>query len=191
MHPRKINYGRNANGLVEFQTKGFVESVMSAPRDYSGMQVILHWTIAALIVMQLTVNADMQQAFAQRLMIGSLPDNFGAWFHAAIGIAVLVLAILRLTIRTVRGVPEPDRGVHPWLQFLGHATHMLLYGFLFIMPISGALAWFLGLESAAVIHELGRLILIPAIFLHIGGALFEELALRNPVLKRMLQPGRD
>ena len=170
---------------------GLRENIMPAPRDYSRMQVTLHWVIAALIVVQLTVNADMQQAFAQRLALAAPPDNFGAWFHAILGIAVLLLAIFRLTLRRVRGVPAPDRGVHPWLTFLGHSTHMLLYGFLFIMPISGVLAWFFGLESAAVVHELGRLILIPAIFLHVGGALFEELALRNPVLKRMLHPGRQ
>jgi cytochrome b561 len=190
MHPRKINLMRNANGLIEFQTKRQLESIMAAPRDYSRMQVFLHWAIAVLIVVQLTINADMQQAFAQRLTMGTVPENFGAWFHAVVGILVLVLAIVRLVLRGIRGVPDPDRGIHPLLQFLGHSVHLLLYGFLFIMPISGALAWLFGIETAGVIHELGRLILIPAIFLHIGGAIFEELALRNPVLKRMLEPGR-
>lgn len=160
---------------------------MSSPSRYSRLQIVMHWTVAALILMQLTINADMQQAFAQRLAGTMLPDNAGATFHAAIGIAVLVLAILRLGIRRFHGVPLPPKGNHPLLNLLSHATHLLLYGFLFFMPISGAIAWFGGIETAGVLHELGRFILIPAILLHIGGAVVEELVLGNRVVRRMIR----
>ncbi|MET0438633.1 MAG: cytochrome b/b6 domain-containing protein [Devosia sp.] len=160
---------------------------MSSPSGYSRVQIILHWTIAALILMQLTVNSDMQQAFAQRLGSTTMPENAGATFHAVVGISVLALAILRLGIRHFHGVPLPPKGNHPLLNLLGHATHLLLYGFLFFMPISGAIAWFGGFETAGVLHELGRFILIPAILLHIGGAVVEELVLGNRVIKRMVR----
>lgn len=158
---------------------------MSAPSGYSRLQIVLHWTIAALIVVQLTINSDMQQAFAQRLA-GTMPVNSGAIFHATVGILVLLLATLRVGIRVLRGAPEPPRGNHPLLNLLSHATHLLLYGFLFLMPITGALAWFGGIEIAAVLHELGRFVLIPIIFLHVGGAIVEELVLGNRVVGRML-----
>ena len=158
---------------------------MSAPSGYSRLQITLHWLIAALIVVQLTINSDMQRAFAQRLTGVVAPNNFGATFHAAIGIMVLVLAILRVGIRLARGAPEPPKGNHPLLNLLSHATHVLLYGFLFLMPISGAIAWFGGVELAGVLHELGRLVLIPVIFLHVGGAVIEELVLNNRVIRRM------
>lgn len=161
---------------------------MSAPSGYSRLQIVLHWIVAALIVVQLTVNDDMQQAFAQRLANATLPQNSGAFFHAAVGILVLALAIFRLAIRWIRGVPEAPQDSHPLLNLLANATHLLLYGFLFFMPVTGALAWFGGIEFAGVLHELGRLVLIPAIFLHLGGAIFEQLALGNPVLKRMIVP---
>lgn len=163
---------------------------MPAPRHYSGLQIALHWIIATLIVVQLTINSDMQQAFAQRLAGTTLPDSAGAVFHAAIGMSVLALAILRLTIRTRRGVPPAHKDNHPIVNGLSHATHLLLYGFLFFMPITGALAWFTGIELAGVLHELGRLVLIPAILLHLGGALFEELVLNKRVLKRMIKVNR-
>jgi len=163
------------------------EKSMSSPSGYSRLQIILHWTIAALIIVQLTVNSDMQLAFAQRLAGSSLPENTGAWFHAVVGIAVLVLATLRLGIRRFHGVPLPPKANHPLLNLLGHATHLLLYGFLFFMPISGAIAWFGGIETAGVMHELGRFILIPAILLHIGGAVVEELVLGNRVIRRMIR----
>ena len=161
---------------------------MPVPRRYSRLQIVLHWGVAALIVMQLTINSDMQQAFAQRLSGGPLPADFGAWFHAGIGVLVLVLAVLRVFVRTNRGVPSPPKGNHPLLNALSHGTHILLYGFLFFMPVTGGLAWFTGLELAALLHELGRLILIPAIFLHIGGAIVEEVVLDNRVFRRMTRP---
>lgn len=161
---------------------------MPVSRRYSRLQIALHWIIAALILVQLTINSDMQQAFAQRIAGGTLPANFGAWFHAGVGTLILVLALLRLLVRTRRGVPSPPKGVHPLLNALSHGTHVLLYGFLFFMPITGALAWLAGIELAAVLHELGRLILIPAILLHIGGAIVEEVVLDNRVLRRMTRP---
>ncbi|MBO9589740.1 cytochrome b/b6 domain-containing protein [Devosia sp.] len=160
---------------------------MSPQMGYSRLQIILHWTIAVLILVQLTINSDMQQAFAQRLASDVLPESTGATFHAGIGIAVLVLAILRLAIRRFHGVPLPPKANHPLLNLLGHATHLLLYGFLFFMPISGAIAWFGGIEMAGVLHELGRFIFIPAILLHIGGAVVEELVLGNRVIRRMIR----
>ena len=160
---------------------------MPAPRTYSRFQIALHWIIAALIVVQLTVTVDMQRAFAQRLGSSALPDSAGAVFHAAIGIAILVLAMVRLLVRTRRGVPAPHKDNHPLINALSHATHLLLYGFLFFMPITGALAWFTGVELAGVLHELGRLILIPVILLHLGGAIFEELVLNKRVIGRMVR----
>ena len=161
---------------------------MPVPRRYSRLQIALHWIIAALILVQLTINSDMQQAFAQRIAGGPLPSDFGAWFHAGMGILALALALLRLLVRTKRGVPSPPKGVHPVLNALSHGTHVLLYGFLFFMPVTGALAWLAGIELAAVLHELGRLILIPAILLHIGGAVVEEVVLDNRVLRRITRP---
>lgn len=160
---------------------------MSPPSGYSRLQIILHWTIAVLILVQLTVNSDMQQAFAQRLVGAALLGNVGATFHAVVDISVLALAILRLGIRHFHGVPLPPKGNHPMLNLLSHATHLLLYGFLFFMPISGAIAWFGGIETAGVLHELGRFVLIPAILLHMGGAIMEELVLGNRVAKRMIR----
>jgi cytochrome b561 len=160
---------------------------MPAPRSYSHLQIALHWVIAALILVQLTINTDMQKAFAQRLSGTTLPDSAGATFHAVVGIAIVVLAIVRVSIRTRRGVPAPHKDNHPIVNGLSHATHLLLYSFLFFMPITGALAWFTGVELAGVLHELGRLVLIPAMLLHLGGALFEEIVLNQRVIKRMVR----
>lgn len=159
---------------------------MSHPDHYSRLQITLHWTIAVLIVLQLTVNGDMQQAFAQRLSSGDIPESSGAIFHIVVGISVLALALLRVVVRLARGTPEPPPSNTPLVNLLSHMTHLLLYGFLLFMPLTGALAWFFGIELAAVLHELGRLVLIPAILLHIAGVVVEELILDNRILARMV-----
>ncbi|WP_157959680.1 cytochrome b [Devosia submarina] len=160
---------------------------MSRPQGYSRLQIVLHWTIALLIFVQLSINEPMQRAFFERLSGKPLNEIDGAQLHVIVGLTVLVLGIVRVTIRTLRGTPPPHKETPAILNWLAHATHMLLYGFIFGMPITGALAWFLGIPLAAVLHEIGRLILIPAIALHVIGALTEQFVFRNDSLQRMFK----
>lgn len=163
---------------------------MPQPRGYSRIQIVLHWTIAALVIFQLFVNEAMQRAFAGRLD-GQIENQNGALLHMVVGLAVLLLAIFRLALRLMRGAPAPYKDTPAILRWLGHATHILLYGFIFLMPLTGATAWFLGLEFAAELHEIGRLILVPAIGLHVVGALVEHFVFRNDTLMRMLRATAD
>jgi len=52
--------------------------------------------------------------------------------------------------------------------------------------VTGLVAWFGGVELSAELHELGRLVLIPAIGLHALGGLAEHFVFRNDSLRRML-----
>lgn len=164
---------------------------MAKPQGYSLIQIILHWTIAALVIFQLFVNEGMQHAFSDRLDGEAMDDLGGALLHMVVGISILVLAAVRLVIRVVRGTPEPYEDTPAILNWLGHATHVLLYGFIFFMPMTGAIAWFLGVEFSAQLHEIGRLVLIPAIGFHVIGALAEHFVFRNDTLKRMLRATAD
>jgi cytochrome b561 len=164
---------------------------MPQPRGYSTIQIALHWSIAALVVFQLFVNEAMQGAFSDRLDGESVGDFAGALLHVVVGLAVLILAAIRLAIRVIRGAPAPHSDTPAVLRWLGHAAHLLLYAFIFAMPLTGATAWFLGVEFAAEMHEMGRLILVPAICFHVVGALVEHFVFRNDTLKRMLRSSAD
>jgi cytochrome b561 len=160
----------------------------AAHKGYSLAQIILHWTIAALVIFQLAFNKPMQEAFDDR-MDGEVSDEMGgALIHVAVGVTILVLAIIRLAIRLIRGAPPAHQDKHPLLVWIGYATHLLLYGFIFAMPLTGALAWFFGVEASAEIHEIGRLVLIPTIGLHVLGGLAEHFVFKNDSLVRMLRP---
>lgn len=160
------------------------------PRGYSALQIILHWTIAALVVFQLVVNEAMQDAFDDRIDHDRVEDAAGAALHIAVGLTVLALAVARVLVRLLRGAPPAHRDKPAPLIWLGHATHLLLYGFIFFMPLSGAVAWFGLSEGAGEIHEAGRLVLIPLIALHAAGAIGEHVVFRNDTLVRMLRPER-
>jgi cytochrome b561 len=166
-------------------------ALMAAVKGYSNVQIVLHWAIAALVVFQLFVNEGMQIAFNERLEGKDASQTLGMMLHMILGLTVLVLAALRLLIRFRRGVPAPHHDNPAILNWLGQITHFLLYGFIFLMPVTGAVAWFLGVEPAAEVHEIGRLILIPAIAFHVVGALVEHFVLRRDSLKRMLKATAD
>ena len=160
----------------------------AAPGGYSLAQIVLHWTIATLVIFQLIFNKPMQEAFDDRIDGEPIDEMGGATIHIAVGVTVLVLAIIRLAIRLTRGAPGAHDDKPAIINWLGYATHFLLYGFIFAMPLTGALAWFLGIELSAEIHETGRLILIPTIGLHVLGALAEHFVFKNDTLIRMLRP---
>jgi len=159
----------------------------AAPKSYSVLQIVLHWTIAALVVFQLLVNQDVQNAFKDRSDGKPFDGEIWAIGHITVGLTIFALAIFRLAIRYRRGVPEPHDTTPALVNFAAHAAHVLLYAFLFAMPLTGAIAWFTGLELSAELHELGRLILIPLILLHALGALAEHFLFHTNSLIRMLK----
>ena len=160
------------------------------PDGYSLLQIVLHWTIAVLVVLQLTVNEEVQKAFSDRVDGKEIDGEPGALLHVGVGLTILALAMVRLVVRFRRGAPEAHATNPRLVNLAGAVAHWLLYGFIFLMPITGAIAWFTGLELSAELHELGRLILIPLIGAHALGALAEHYVFRTNSLRRMLEAER-
>ncbi len=158
-----------------------------APAGYSRAQVILHWLIAALILFQLLVHDGMEQAWRATQM-GS-GDAGNPLPHVVVGSAILILAAVRLVIRLRHGAPTHPAGQPAALGLLANIVHWGIYALLFAIPISGLVAWFGGLEGAALAHGGPlRLALIGLVLLHIAGALVQQFVLRSGVLMRMLKP---
>lgn len=166
---------------------------MSRPTGYSSLQIGLHWTIAALIAFQLLAHDAMEDAFDDLVDGGRLRGDelTGAWLHAGVGATILVLALVRLVVRLQRGAPPPHRDKPAFLNWIAAATHWALYGFILVMPIVGAIAWFGLIEDAGDIHSFAAKVLLSLIGLHVVGALGEHFVFRNDTLKRMLAPQRE
>ena len=94
--------------------------------------MLLHWLVAVLIIANL----------ALVWVIDSLPESMirpGVDLHKSIGLTVLGLALLRVLWRLSHRPPPLPRS-YPWVERVGaHAAHLLLYGLILGLPISG---WF-------------------------------------------------
>ena len=174
-------------------------------RSWGSLSKALHWLIVLLIIGQWVI---MQRAEA--LPLGSA-KVWTIGLHKSIGMTVLALAIIRLVWRWLNPVPTLDGLAKSWEKLLAHLSHLLLYGLIFALPLSGWLmssargfgvAWF-GFftlpdlvakdnalyEQLKDLHHLLFAALVVVALLHIAGALKHHVIDKNEVLKRMLPFG--
>lgn len=180
---------------------------------WGGVSQLLHWLVVVLIPVQGTlglVMADMPNS----------PDKIRAYaLHKSIGLTLLALVALRLAWRLHAGAPAPVPGVARWKKRAARISHVLLYGLLLAIPLSGwlfnsaagfPLQWFglfnlpsiagtdpaLG-EAAGTVHLWLFWLLVAVALVHAAAALHHHLVLRDATLARMLPrgwlrvPGRD
>ncbi|GHA20555.1 cytochrome b [Devosia pacifica] len=160
-------------------------AAINKPSGYSVTQVALHWTIAALVLLQLFYHEPMEIAFETR-MTGETGGD--PRLHIIVGLAILALALWRLVLRLRHGVPPKPAEEPAILAALANGVHAIFYILLFAMPLSGLAAWFGGAEAAANAHSVMRLLFLALIGLHVLGALGQHFVFKTNVLKRMLKP---
>jgi cytochrome b561 len=158
---------------------------------YSTAQVAMHWAVVVLVVFQFVAHDGIEDAWRAFERGTAAPADLKTYLHIGAGVAILLLMLARLYLRLVRGVPEPPQDDPLLIRLVADAIHWGIYGLLIALPLTGATAWFLGVEPAAEIHELLKDILLYAVVLHIGGALFQHFFRRSDVLMRMLMPNRE
>ena len=95
--------------------------------------------------------------------------------------------VWRVALRLLEGAPPPPADEHPALRLLSQITHWGFYALLFLMPISGSVPWFGGVEAAAEGHGVMRVILLALVALHVVGALAHRFYFRSGIMERMLR----
>lgn len=164
----------------------------SSPKGYTATQIFLHWAIAALVIFQLIFGDYIKPAY-RALQRGTEPaeaDLSQANIHVYVGIAVLALALARLAARFLHGVPAAPAGESNVQKWVASAAHVLLYLVIFLMPVSGMVAWYGGVSLAGQMHETAKPVIILVIALHAAGALWQHFVAKTDVLTRMLRPVR-
>lgn len=167
---------------------------------YNHVARALHWIIAVLIIGNL----------AGGLLHEAIKDTVNLIpIHKASGMTVLALSLVRVAWRFTWRAPAYPPGMSALQSTAARATHLVFYGLMLAMPMSGwimasagkyPLSWF-GLIDlpklpvtrddplygiAREAHEvLGWLFLALAV-LHIAAALRHHFMLRDSVLRRML-----
>ncbi|MFC0205853.1 cytochrome b [Novosphingobium soli] len=107
----------------------------TAERRYSPVGVAFHWTMAALITLQLYWGWHVG-----RLPVGEAKLE-GYRLHSELGLLMLVLAALRLSWRVIVPGPENDADKLGWQTQLAYLTHGLFYTCFFALPLSGWAMW--------------------------------------------------
>ena len=169
---------------------------------YPGTSKLLHWLIAICVLTTAPVAIAMS-----RVADGPTKDTLFN-FHKSLGVLILILMVLRLLNRLVRGAPIADPKIEAWQKALSAAVHTSIYVLLFAMPIVGYIANsaygaptpFFGLfnlppivgkdEALATqlftIHRWTGWLLIALVLMHVSAALYHQFIRRDSVLKRML-----
>ena len=103
--------------------------------NYSKTSIVLHWLLASLIFIQLSIGLDM---------VGipkGMDGKRAFWFtlHKSLGICIAALVVYRLLWRVRNGVPEPLNSMRLWEKLLSSTNHFLLYFCMILMPLSGIL----------------------------------------------------
>jgi len=90
---------------------------------------LLHWTMAILILAMLFIGVAM---------VSSLSDYHRlVAIHRPLGILVLVLVAVRLINRLLAPPPPMPADMPAVLRLAAHASHWLLYGLMFALPLVG------------------------------------------------------
>lgn len=156
-----------------------------ADRSYSGAQIFLHWLIVLLIAFQYIDNNLVKWLWNAR-MTGVLPNEPTLNAHVAIGIAVFALMAWRLWFRLRHGAPPPPENESAVARLIGRSFHVLFYLTLLVLPLSGATAWFFGIEWTVDVHKLTKDVLLPLIALHVLGTFVQQYAFKSRVFMRMI-----
>ncbi|MDL2410284.1 cytochrome b/b6 domain-containing protein [Rhizobium calliandrae] len=160
----------------------------SISSNYSPTQRLLHWTIALLIFFNLLF-PDGMNAWHRIIRQGGTPsanDISSANIHAYVGIAILLLAIVRLGVRIMQGVPDETANEPALFRVAARLAHVALYLLIFALPLSGIAAYYFGIEVLGSIHAgVLKVLLWALVVAHIAGALAHQFYWKTDVLRRM------
>jgi cytochrome b561 len=162
----------------------------------------LHWLIVVLLVAQFVVAWTMPH-MRRNTQPGTLIN-----LHFSIGMVILLVAMVRLAWRLVRGEPEPAADLPSWQVQTARIVHWALYALLFVVPILGLInaSWrgfpviMFGLEFPRLIETraagwawtgdvhglLANYMMLALVGLHVTAGLYHYLIRRDGVLQRML-----
>jgi cytochrome b561 len=178
-----------------------------APSHYSPAQKWLHWSMALLILVMVTVGVTMVN-----LADGPLKNRLYE-LHKSVGLIVITLAVIRIAVRVRRGAPSIEPGVPEWQRFAARVSHYALYMLIVLVPLAGWTAtsycckpvnffWTVPVslpvpdaptmeaaEPLFRIHFGLAFVLVSIVLIHVAGAMQHHFFRKDRTFLRML-PGR-
>lgn len=179
--------------------------VKNTKESWGLVSQVLHWGLALLIFGMLGLGYSMHN------LVMDLQLKFTLYqLHKSFGFLVALLVLLRLGWRLTQPVPRLPDSMKPGEKRLANLSHIMLYGLLILMPLSG---W-IHTETAALdiptrifdlfvlpdpfgpnkalhaffhtVHEWAAWTLAALILLHILAALWHHFVTRDDIFRRMV-----
>jgi cytochrome b561 len=168
-------------------------------RQFTAFSRLLHWAMAAMVLTMLCLGVAMVVSLADYHVLVSI--------HRPLGIAILILVIVRFVNRLLNRPPPLPATISPAERLAITASECTLYGLMFLMPLIG---W--GMLSAArypivlfgsvqlpyilphnlmlyavlrQVHTILAYLFFLMFLAHFGAILFHTLIVRDGILKRM------
>jgi cytochrome b561 len=173
---------------------------MIKSNSFTGVAKFLHWLTAAMVLAMIALGVTMMATLAGYHSLVLL--------HRPLGIAVLVMVVVRLVYRLFNPPPPLPVSIGRMERIVATTTEYLLYAVMLALPLVG---W--GMLSAARypvllfgsvylpnilphdlplaatlrhMHSILAYVLVVLIFAHVGAILFHTIVLRDGLLRRML-----
>lgn len=100
------------------------------PTRFTAPQRLLHWLMAVLILAMLFIGVGMVSTVTPRYL--ALVQ-----IHKPLGIAILILAFLRLTLRLIYGAPKLPASLPEPVKLAAFLSQILFYVLMIAMPLIG------------------------------------------------------
>jgi cytochrome b561 len=167
--------------------------------QFTAAMRILHWLTAAMVLTMLGIGVAMVASLGDYHRLVSI--------HRPLGIAILIVVAIRFVNRQFSTLPPFPAGMSSQERFVAHASEVLLYTLLFLLPLTG---W--GMLSAARFpivlygplhlppilphsvmlyaflrrtHTVLAYLLFLAFIAHLAAILFHTLVVRDRLFSRM------
>jgi len=171
----------------------------SQPSQFTVLMRVLHWLMAAMVLTMLGIGVAMVASLGDYRCLVSI--------HRPLGITILILVVIRFVNRQFSTLPPFPATMSSQERFVAHASEILLYTLLFVLPLVG---W--GMLSAARFpivlygplhlppilphsvmlfaflrktHTVVAYLLFLAFLAHFGAVLFHTLVVRDALFSRM------
>ncbi|EOC5255274.1 cytochrome b [Enterobacter sp. HK169] len=176
-----------------------------APQHFNILARSLHWLMAVMILAMLFIGAAMMTSLHHRIWLIDL--------HRPLGVAILLLALVRLVNRLLSRTPPLPADLPVWQVFAAKASHWMLYGLMLAMPLLGwaqlsaaglPIVMFSGVNLPAIApnspalyawchdaHSLLAKLLFAVVLVHISAALVHAWIYRDAVFSSMAKGGKS
>jgi cytochrome b561 len=174
---------------------------MTLPRQrFAAPQRLLHWLMAICILAMLFIGVGMVSTITPRYL--ALVQ-----IHKPLGIAILVLALIRLALRIRYGAPALPATMPEPMKLAAHLSHFIFYALMIVMPLLGwgmlsaasyPVVLFGGVHLPSIMplsntlhtvlwdaHHYLAFVFFALILLHVAAALLHALVRRDGVFETM------